>query len=274
MLAKEVRQKILEKSKGAVSFLGDYLLLLFLTGVEISFGGYGSRNVWRASDRAFDEFLEIKGVKDHQVRRTVDKLKTKGYIQYPQGRSNPQITKAGLKRLRGVLPFYDKERIWDGKMYIVTYDIPESRKWQREVLRDYLQKIGCGRLQASVWITPYDPREVLKKFVLSKGLTSFVIISEVGERGMIGGETFKELVWRTYKLEELSDRYKKFVEDYSKNSRPPTEVIIQFLGILTEDPQLPFALLPKDWEGSKAYPIYKRNLQKAAKTAAQSYPFG
>ena len=55
----------------------------------------------------------------------------------------PEITKAGMKRLASVIPSYDEIRLWDKRLHVVTYDIPEKKKNTRDVLRMYLRKIGC-----------------------------------------------------------------------------------------------------------------------------------
>jgi len=49
-----------------------------------------------------------------------------------------------------------KTQKWDGKWRVVVFDIPETKKIAREVLRDKLKEIGFVKLQKSVWICPYE----------------------------------------------------------------------------------------------------------------------
>src|SRR3989337_1644773 len=100
----------------------------------------------------------------------------------------PEITKEGRKRLRRLIPRYDEKRVWDGRMHLVTYDIPERRYSDRQLLRMYLKKIGCGRLQDSVWITPYNPVDIIRAFVEKHDLAGTVIVSDMGDGGAIGEE--------------------------------------------------------------------------------------
>ena len=51
----------------------------------------------------------------------------------------------------------------------------------RNCFRDRLRKLGCGMLQASVWITLYDPHEILRKIIRYDHLESEVLVSSRGE---------------------------------------------------------------------------------------------
>jgi phenylacetic acid degradation operon negative regulatory protein len=164
--------------------------------------------------------------------------------------------------LKTTIPFYNEKRTWDRKIYLVTYDIPEDRRKDRDILRNHLEKIGCGMLQNSVWITPYNPRGVLENFIEENSLEGAVITSEVGDKESVGNETLEELVARVYDLDELHGRYLDFNLKYYKikKFKPETKqaAIFDFLSVLKDDPQLPFKLLPSDWAGKEAYQIFKK----------------
>lgn len=254
MVKETLGQKLTAATKGVAATLSDYLLiqLSFWLEVMVSPG-----DVYKLSDQAVKEFPARKT----QTRRAVGYLRQKGMIAYSRGGSDPKITIAGKKRLRSLLPSYDLVRRWDQKLYLIVYDIPEKKKMARETLRDYLKKIGCGMLQNSVWITPYDPREVLRKFVLGQRLVGQVLVADLSRGNRIGGESWEELLARVYDLPTLNTRYKEFLTRYSKVREPSSWMVIDFLTILKDDPQLPFVLLPKNWLGDKAYKFYKSHLR-------------
>lgn len=246
------------------SYLADFLLFMITYGVELSTAGYGSKAAGKAYARATQEF---SGVKEKSTLRSLENLKRKGDIKYSRGQSNVEITAAGKKRLRRFVPVYEKRRKWDGRLYLITYDIPKNKRVIRGYLRDRLKTLGCGMLQKSVWISPYDPREVLRKFIRYNRLEGEVLISYVGKDSNIAGTDFKELVRRVYHLDDLNKRYIEFLKctvladartRFSTSSKSPLEkwpryrVATAFYSILKDDPQLPFELLPKDWEGDKA----------------------
>jgi len=245
----KLKDKVLKASEGVVSYLTDFLLFMICYGVELSTAGYDSRAVGRAYARAVSETL---GVKEGATLRNLEALKRRGYIRYSRGKSNVGITKMGERRLQRVVPVYEKRRNWDNRLYLITYDIPEDKKVIRNYLRDHLKALGCGMLQASVWITPYDPREVLRKFIRYNRLEENVLISYAGKDSNIAGTDFKELLRRVYHLDELNKRYEEFLKSPLENW-PRYHVATAFYSILKDDPQLPFTLLPNNWKGDEAY---------------------
>ncbi len=116
-------------------------------------------------------------------------------------------------------------------------------------------------LQASVWLTPYNPKEVLREFIEERKLAGQVLISDLGEDGSIGEEDLRELVVRVYNLEDLENRYVEFIQKWGGkkklNDSEKTRIYFAFTSILMGDPQLPFELLPEDWAGNNAYKLFR-----------------
>ncbi len=255
-LAKEISRI----SERVVETAVDLVLLEIFFGMEAIFSPPTPGGAWEAYRKSYRDLDQF----DYQtIKRALYNLKSKGLVQYTRETINhPRITDQGLKRLKAKIPFYDKKRVWDGKIYLVTYDIPEEQKNDRELLRHYLKKIGCGKLQNSVWITPYNPQEVLRDFVEKNDLEGAVVISAVGNRQNVGNESLEELVARVYDLDEFHGRYLDFNLKYYKIKKFKPEVkqtvVFDFLSILKDDPQLPFKILPSDWAGTEAHQIFKK----------------
>jgi len=185
-----------------------------------------------------------------------------GWIKKTHHRNTPlEITKEGRERLSSLVPIYHEKRAWDNRMYLVTYDIPETHRKQRNILRESLQRIGCGRLQDSVWMTPYNPTDILTDVVEHNNLQGTVIISTIGKDGSIGEESLPELIIRIYCLEELNKRYIVWLEEAKNRKQIDHWIILKYLSILQEDPQLPFSLLPSWWKGDVAYQQVKSKLK-------------
>ena len=112
-------------------------------------------------------FGKIQGpIDETKIKNSFYQLKRQGLIVYGLRLwQTPQITQAGKEKLKRLLPHYNNKRIWDKRLYLVSYDIPNSKKAVRDNLRQILKTLGCGLLQESVWLTPYNPKEVLKNFV-------------------------------------------------------------------------------------------------------------
>jgi DNA-binding transcriptional regulator PaaX len=147
-------------------------------------------------------------------------------------------------------------------MHVITYDIPEKQSNDRKKLRQYLRIIGCGLLQESVWITPYNPIDILRNFIKDKQLNgNIIIVSDIGKDGSIGEEDLHAMIIRVYRLEEINKRYEFWLKD---NNHIDHGSMIEYLFILKDDPQLPFALLPSWWKGDSAYKKVKDALEKVA----------
>ncbi len=261
MKREELKKIIIKISEGVVANLTDFILVQIFFTLELTGSGkITNYTADRAIEAAHNQLTEVNY---QQLKLAVYRLKKKGLVKYIKREKIllPQITAAGKKRLKNLLPVYDEKRIWDKRIYLVTYDIPEKKKFDRDTLREYLKKIGCGMLQASVWLTPYNPKEVLREFIEERKLAGQVLISDLGEDGSIGEEDLRELVVRVYNLEDLENRYVEFIQKWGGkkklNDSEKTRIYFAFTSILMGDPQLPFELLPEDWAGNNAYKLFR-----------------
>ena len=129
----------------------------------------------------------------------------------------------------------------------------------RDKLRELLQKLGAGYLQGSVWLIPYNPEKILKKFHQETGYAGEIIVSCIGKDGYIGEESLKELINRIYDLDQLNLDYKNFINKFKNIQKlHKWQAAVSYLCILQNDPQLPWELLPNNWLGDKAYLLYKK----------------
>lgn len=239
-------------SEGLLASVTNLLLYqLFLIGAGD--GGKTSRSAYAAFDEASKN---LETVNYQTLKQALAYLKRKGLIK---SMLEPVITEAGKKRLASTLPQYQKNRIWDKVIYLITYDVPEAKRLIRNQLRKQLGRIGAASLQASVWLTPYNPQQILKEFSQKEDFEGEIIVSCIGKDGYIGNEDIKTLISRIYKLEEINQFYLDFVGKYGKSLRRKKDKLnaaVLYLSILKWDPQLPFALLPDDWAGEQAFQVY------------------
>ena len=230
------------------------LYYTFLLGSSI--GKTGSRGVYRAFQEADEELLKC----NHQTLASAwHKLLKNDFVRINnrKGIYNPEITKIGEKFLTQKIPTYQKNRPWDHKIYLITYDIAENHHKKRDLLRLFLRKIHCRRFQESVWLTPYNPRQFINKYISEKNIEGTIIVSDIGRDGGIGETTTESLLSELYNIERINDRYKAFLAGTHQKFKSPQKSIFEYLSILKDDPQLPFELLPKSWLGEKAYQAYE-----------------
>jgi len=257
MRKSELKEKVLDLSCGVLATVIDLILFSILYGFEVGTTGYGPVKVARATDKAFEKASEL-AIDKETIKRVIWKASHRHLIKRRKKRKGFwQITKEGKRRLTSLIPRYDEKRIWDGRLYLVTYDIPEKSRKDRNILREHLKKIGCGMLQISVWLTPYNPTGVLRDFIKEKDLSGAVIVSDIGKDGSVGEEDLDNLISRIYNLDQLNDRYESFIYEVKRGELDKAQIAFRFLSILADDPQLPFELLPYNWQGKKAYELFK-----------------
>lgn len=260
MERKNLKRKIAQVSEGMLATATDLVLAeLYLHARLLEPGKATSpAGIWKAY---YESQTDLQEFNYQTLKRAFLYLKKKGLIEVVKEEmiTLPKITKQGLERLSEVFPTYHEKRSWDGRIHFVTYDIAEKRRDDRDRLRRYLEKIGCGMLQNSVWITPYNPRDILRDFIEERGLEGAVIISNVGKDGSIGRTTLKELVASVYKIPEINEDYRDFLSRFKEAKQKditPSQVAFKFFAILDKDPQLPFELLTTDWKGDEAYELF------------------
>ncbi len=256
------RRLLKQVTNGLFATTIDLLLFhIFLLGASV-----GKPRSSYGIQKMFAEALEQTCEINHStVRSAWRKLTRQGFIETIVDHlcHRPLITNLGKQRLEQIAPVYQKQRPWDKRIYLITYDIPEENRVDRNLLRDYLKQLSAVMLQHSVWLAVYNPTSLMHDFVTQKEISGTILISNTGTNGSIGDESVEELVARLYRLEELNYRYKEFL---SLRKVKLHEAIFQYLAILNDDPQLPFELLPDWWQGDEAYERYKQ-LVRAIQTS-------
>jgi len=120
--------------------------------------GYTKRPFsYRTCYRAF-HVLDANGwIKVRAGNRGIDIRLTK------QGYEELHAYELGTKHLHRSGP-------WDGKWHFLIFDIEEKRKRLRDAVRRTLRSMGFHRLQDSVWVYPFDCREILELLRIRYGV--------------------------------------------------------------------------------------------------------
>ena len=98
------------------------------------------------------------------IKRSRDKLIERGLLASKDG--HLKMTQSGKRYLSRCLSLRDnkelnKNKKWDGRWRIFIFDIPESKRFDRDSIRYALISIGFMRLQDSVWVYPYDCESII-----------------------------------------------------------------------------------------------------------------
>lgn len=259
---KATKELVYKISGGVLGTVTDILLFqMFVIGAAVGKGS-SPKDTYKIFTEAEEALTELNY---QTLKQAFYTLKRRGFVRAAKGKLREyQITREGRQRLESLIPRYNQSRVWDKRIYLITYDIPENRRLDRELLRRFLKKSGCGMLQASVWLTPYNPRKILREFIRDNHIPGAIVISDTGKDGSVGEQSLKKLMAEVYHLDELNEEYQAYTQLYRKYRNSPKHLpamnrgIFDYLAILGEDPQIPFELLPDDWQGEKAHALFEK----------------
>ena len=134
----------------------------------------------------FQTFKTKKRYQPSSVHRSLKNLLSVEFVYFVDGPSGKrlEITEKGRRYLElfeygeGAIA---KPKKWDKRFRVVIFDIKETRKGDRNRLRDFLKKLGFMRLQNSVWVYPYDCENLIKliktEFKIGKDVLYMIVDS-------------------------------------------------------------------------------------------------
>ena len=98
---------------------------------------------------------------------------------YLQNENHPKIIEYSIKIL---LDFKKKNKQWNGKWFLVFFDVPETQRNKRDYLRRYLIKLGFYQYQKSVYLFPYECEkevELIKEIVEGAKYMKYIIAEKI-----------------------------------------------------------------------------------------------
>jgi len=227
------------------------------------------------------------------VRSSLFRLRQKGLISSSKTRRATRfnLTQEGQEWISSFrIKYARSQKSWRGSWLLLTFNIPEKMRPQRNILRDELKGLGFARLHNNLWISPYDLRAECSKTIKEHGLEGFVWMFTTDQIG----EDDRHLASRIWGLDHISQLYRELVDTYKKKitefckkqyrdeDEAAMEAIMRILElkqdlaeIIEKDPMLPQELMPKNWPGfdlEKVIFEYGQILcRKAAAVAEFSY---
>lgn len=188
------------------------------------------------------------GYKSFNLNNTVHRsLKTKNIekIVNKKGQACLQLTGLGEKQLQRSFPLVKlQQKQWDNHWRLVTFDIPEKHKRERDLLRHKLQSLGFAQFQKSAYISPHDFCQDMIEFLNTHGLSANVSVLEVKHKYL---PPPKELAEKLWSLTRLNDQYRQLLEKFNVKPVKPQLISDQYFALIIKDPHLPVELLPQPW---------------------------
>jgi phenylacetic acid degradation operon negative regulatory protein len=175
------------------------------------------------------------------------------------------LTEKGDSVLADILAHLsDESPDWDGRWRIILFDVPETQRTLRQMLRLKLLDWGARMLQSSVWISPYDTamerfRHLVHEYKLTPSV-HFFTASHFGDNPIDVAA-----LWNLPSLEQkYVSLFSSFESEYrklekTKNSSYIAKCLIVRLALTAkQDPRLPAHAMPPNWIGSKSSEWYKK----------------
>ena len=248
--------------------LGEELLDLLLMTVELM-ATRGRSFMW---SRCFPSAMAYDG-----ARR---RLCHAGLVAYRRSAGKDPVLRLTDKGERATDDIFRPERWWrrrwSGVWYLMVYDIPETQRSYRNVLRQFLRQLRIGRLQGSVWITPRDIRPEYDDLVKAAGIKSYAYLFEA--RTVLGLPTDQVVrsAWPTDLLEQCQQWYCENAQrnlDALRLKQLPQKSLWVFVretnrafrAVMALDPLLPKALWPDGYRGAEVVTWHRRLLGELAR---------
>jgi len=175
-----------------------YWYILEIIGVVLVSGGNQLRPVIPLAVKEIIKILkEVKNlnVEEKKIRTSLEKMEKKEILEIVEkednvfvkikNKENQTIVKYSIKAL---LDFKKKKKKWDGKWFLVFFDVPKIQNNKRDYLRSYLLKIGFMKYQQSVYIFPYEcEKEVMliKKIVEGAKYMTYIVAEKIENESKI-----------------------------------------------------------------------------------------
>jgi phenylacetic acid degradation operon negative regulatory protein len=248
--------------------------------------------VWTSS---LLQMLDVLGVSERAARSTLSRMRRKGWLKPERdGRhSLYALTSRGRRLLEegGQRIFEPRRHDWDGQWYLVVYSLPESKRRLRNDLRKRLSWLGFGRLAPGTWISPFNRRVDVECMLEDLGAQRYAQMFS-GLHLARGND--RDIVEQCWNLKDLNHQYARFIARWEPqyqrcaealvrgNGPDPADCFEQRFWITQEyspfprlDPNLPDALLPDSWLGTRASELFTnyRSLlnPRAAEFVDQAY---
>lgn len=136
------------------------LISLFAGAQAISYGGAGL--LLNEISKLF-EGKTVRNLDQGQIDRAIRYLKSRKLIEI-QGEYQKEVfklTKLGYFRVRKLMKSFGivKPKKWDRKWRIVVFDVPETKKEERDIFRRQLKSLGFAHVQKSLFVHPYECKD-------------------------------------------------------------------------------------------------------------------
>lgn len=163
------------------------------------------------------------------------------------------LTESGKDKVMKTFPLLRlANKPWKGWWLVVTFDIPESNRKTRDIIRQQLVSLGFAQWQKSVYISPHDIADELSKMLQEYNLEK-IVVPMIAKKILTSGDW--EFAQKLFGIDKISMNYNRIIADLKGYNGSPNKfrkIFADYLSVLTADPFLPIGLAPKEGYGREA----------------------
>lgn len=132
------------------------------------------------------EEKKIVRILNNMERRDIISIEKKedSVLVHTVNNNHPIVIKYSIKTF---LDFKKKEKKWNGKWFIVFFDVPEIQRNKRDYLREFLKNIGFYPYQKSVYLFPYECEKeitLIKKIIEGAKYMKYIIADKIEDENV------------------------------------------------------------------------------------------
>lgn len=184
-----------QKTKASYGKVAKKILDVFADILIATKWDYRLPSIYYPFGKLIKTLLEEKKLKKKQIKKALYDFKKRKLIEIIEDKDKVKIyfkdnfkNKVITHSIKLLLDFKKKKKHWDGRWFIVFFDVPEEEKQKREYLRRYLKRLGFYPYQKSVYIFPFEcEKEVnlIKKIVEGAKYMKYIIAEKIEEEEKI-----------------------------------------------------------------------------------------
>lgn len=199
-----------------------------------------------------------------KTKGSLSSLLKEGYIEKSETGSDAvgyMLTDAGFQELCLEFPYFRFLRSeWDGMWRILSYEIPESKRFIRDRFRREMRGWGLGPWHRSFWLTPHPILEDLKELTYGREEGAYIQAFEATH--VVGDiDSLVEKVWQKSELEktyrDLFKQWHALLSSPNTQAEKFNEILYLFIRTIRTDPGLPSRLVGRNWIGYEAFTLFK-----------------
>lgn len=172
--------------KGVLIYLTDVLISSYSsiegrkgTGITALIEGLGylMSSVKNHQKKREKILRSLKNLEKNEIIELVEK--DDKVIIYLKDVNNAKVIEYSIESL---LKYKQQKKQWNGKWFLVFFDVPEIQRNKRDYLRKFLKRLGFYQYQKSVYLFPYECEkevELIKKIVEGAKYMKYIIAEKI-----------------------------------------------------------------------------------------------